>query len=194
MGTYPVLRRFTPEEYLQLERASISKNEYVDGLIYAMAGGTMEHARIVKNVDRALERQLEGGTCETGSADFKIAISDSGPYFYPDLSVICGEPELLAGGRDGAKNPVVVVEVLSKSTRKYDRDTKAVLYKEIPSIRHILLISQYSLAVEHQVRGRSGRWNAETFTGRASTVKLSAIGAELTLSAIYNKLLLPLKV
>ena len=64
MGTYPVLRRFTPEEYLQLERASISKNEYVDGLIYARAGGTMEHARIVKNVDRALERQLEGGTCE----------------------------------------------------------------------------------------------------------------------------------
>ena len=190
MGAYPVLRRFTPEEYLRLERASATRNEYIDGQIYAMAGGTMEHDTIVKNIDRALAPQLEGGPCDTWTGNFRIAVSKSGPYYYPDLSVICGEPELLDRSRDCALNPVAVFEVSSKSTRKFDRDTKVVRYQEISTIRHIVLISQYSVAVEHHFRRPRGKWRVEKLTGLSSTLALPPIGATLPLTVIYNKLAL----
>ena len=193
MGAYPVLRRFTPEEYLRLERASLSRNEYVDGMIYAMAGGTFEHDRIIKNIERELEPQLRRGTCETRSADFRIGVSRKGPYFYPDLSVICGEPEFLDSSRDCALNPVAVFEVLSKSTSKYDRETKVAGYREIPSIRHIVLISQYTVSVEHHFRLGNGKWKLQRLDDRASAVEMAGIGATLTLAGIYRRLLLHLK-
>ena len=189
MGAYPALRRFTPEEYLKFERASATKNEYIDGQIFAMAGGTIDHARISMNVAGDLRVQLKGGPCEVLPADFRIGVSDRGPYFYPDLSVICGAPELLDNSRDCALNPVVVFEVLSKSTRRYDRETKSALYREIPTLRHIVLISQSTVSVEHFFRQQLGtEWKTEKLTSRESSLVLPAIHAILALDGIYDRL------
>ena len=147
MGAYPILPRFTPEEYLRLERASRTKNEYVDGLIFAMAGATFKHDNIAVNTLVLLQNQLRGGKCSVRSADFRIATSQQGPYFYPDLSVICGKPQFLDDSLDCALNPSVVVEVLSKSTRKYDRETKVARYSEIPTLRHIVLFRSSRLTL-----------------------------------------------
>ena len=184
---YPALRRFTPDEYLELERISVTKNEFVDGLIYATAGGTLEHARIIRNIDRELTPQFAGRGCETWSSDLKIAISASGPFFYPDLSVICGEPHLLDQRRDCAMNPVVVFEVLSKSTVRYDRTTKVSRFKEVASMRHIVLVSQDSYMVEHSYRDQADEWKVKLARGKSASVGLSAIDATLTLAAIYDK-------
>ena len=190
MSAYPVLRRFTPEEYLRLERASRTKNEYVDGLIYAMAGATFSHDRIVMNATFLLQSQLRDGKCTVNSADFRIAVSQGGPYFYPDLSVICGKPKFLDDSLDCAMNPVVVVEVLSKSTRKFDRETKVERYYEVPTLRHIVLISQFAVAVEHHFRVKGGKWRTEKLETLESAVKLAAVGASLPLAAIYDRMTL----
>src|SRR5882724_9560987 len=177
MGAYPVLRRFTHEEYLRLERASQTKNEYIDGLIYSMAGGTVHHDRVLMNTLFLLQSHLRGGKCEVRSADFRIATSSEGPYFYPDLSVFCGKLQFLDSSLDCGLNPSVVVEVLSKSTKKYDRETKVVLYREIPALRHIVLISQVAVAVEHHFRMSSGKWKTEMLDDRGAKLQLTAIGA-----------------
>ena len=152
----PVIKRFTVEEYLRFERASTAKSEFVNGQIYAMAGGTSDHARIVVNMAVRLGNQLEDGDCDVWTSDFRIAVSPTGPEFYPDLSVTCGEPQFLDDTQDCALNPVVLFEVLSKSTAKYDRETKVAWYREIPAARHIVLVSQHIIAVEHYVRLSTG--------------------------------------
>ena len=189
MGAYPVLRRFTVQEYLRLERTSAARNEFIDGQIFARAGGTSEHARIVVNATVGLENQLEAGTCGVWPSDFRIAASPTGPEFYPDLSVICGEPQFLDDSRDCALNPVVLFEVLSRSTAKYDRETKAAWYREMPTVRHIVLISQYAVAVEHHFRLPNAKWKVEKLTDRAAVLKLPEIQATLTLGGIYNRVL-----
>jgi Uma2 family endonuclease len=187
MGAYPILRRFTPEEYLALERASETRNEYVDGLIYAMAGGTYKHDRLSVKLMMMLQNQFGDGNCNVCSANFRIAVSKRGPFFYPDLSVICGEPEFLDESMDCALNPSAVIEVLSKSTRKYDRETKVAHYCKIPSLRHVVLISQFTVSVEHHFRARGGKWKEEKVEDRG-VVQLAAIRAALPLSGIYENL------
>ena len=166
MGAYPVLRRFTSDEYLRLERASDTRHEFFDGLIYAMAGGTRTHDRVVMNASFLLQRQLRGGNCDVLSGNFRIAISAQGPQFYPDLSVICGQAHYLDSTTDCALNPSLVLEVLSKSTRRYDREVKVAQYKEIPAMLHIVLISQFTVDVEHHFRKAGGKWNVMEITAK----------------------------
>ena len=186
MGAYPVLRRFTSEEYLRLERASETKHEFVDGLIFAMAGGTRSHDRILMNTSFLLQSQLRGGKCDVLSGSFRIAISNNGPHFYPDLSVICGKPQFLDSTTDCALNPSVVVEVLSKSTRRYDRETKVAAYQTIPSMRHIVLISQFTVQIEHHFRAAGGKWKIQKLDDLDATLGLTAVGASLPLAGIYE--------
>lgn len=186
MGAFPVLRRFTSEEYLQLERASDTRHEYLDGLIYDMAGGTLHHDSLVVNSMVLLQNQFKSGRCAVRSPNFRIAISPTGPHFYPDLSVICGKPEFLDSTMDCALNPTVVIEVLSKSTRKYDRETKVALYREIPALRHIVLISQFAVLVERHFRTPAGKWKREKLEDRGLTLELTAVGSSLPLAGIYE--------
>ena len=186
MGAYPVLRRFTHDEYLELERASDTRSEYVDGQIYAMAGGTYQHDTLVANTIFLLQSQLKGGSCKVHTSSFRIAVSRQGPAFYPDVSMICGKPEFLDGTQDCALNPTVLIEVLSKSTRKYDSLTKLPLYQQIPVIRDILLISQFGVSVEHHFRGPRGKWIIEKLEGHSATLALKSVSASLPLSELYD--------
>src|ERR1035438_7323795 len=114
----------TPEEYLEAERKAEHRSEYLDGQLYAMAGATRVHNRITKNMWRRLDDQLEGGPCEAFGLDLKVRVATTGPYFYPDLVVVCGEPQIFDAHQDIVLNPKVVIEILSPSTESYDRGKK----------------------------------------------------------------------
>lgn len=187
-AAYPVQRKFTFQEYLKLERAALTKSEYVDGEIFAMAGGTAEHDSINVNLLVLLQNQLKGGRCRARSADLRVAVSKQGPSFYPDVSVICGDPQFLDGRRDCVLNPAVVIEVQSRSTRRYDRETKVVRYQQIPSLRHIVLVSQRTVAVEHYFRMADGSWEVQKLDNLASTLELRTLPASLLLADIYDGL------
>ena len=185
MSAYPVLRTFTLQEYLKLERASKTRNEYLDGQIYAMAGGTGDHSSLIVNTTILLGIQLRGGNCRVFSSDLRIATSENGAQFYPDLTVICGGPRYLNKSSDCALNPIVVFEVSSKSTHKYDQEIKTSYYKQMPSVRHIVLMSQDAIEVEHHFLNQE-TWAIETLRDPDATLHLAAVGATLPVSAIYE--------
>lgn len=170
-------RQYTVEDYLSLQRGVELKLEYFDGEIYAMAGGSVNHNRISRNVLTTLASQLEGTGCEAFGSDMRI-VTPSGLYTYPDASAVCGETR--RGTDEMIVNPVVLVEVLSDSTREYDRARKFDLYRSIPTLRHYVLIEQASVEVEHRCREEEGGWVAEHFDDLGQTVRL--VGADLTLS------------
>lgn len=168
-------RRFTPEEYLSLERAALEKNEYYDGEIFAMAGGTEDHNTIAASILASMLPVLRRTGCKTFGSDMKLAVTPIGPYFYPDVSVACGKSSLLDRHRDVLTNPVIIIEVLSKSTQRYDRLVKLPAYRTIPSARVILLVSQDRPAIEVWLRdNEKAEWRHTTITGLTNTLALTA--------------------
>jgi Uma2 family endonuclease len=189
MSTYPVPRLFTFREYLKIERAAVEKSEFLDGQIFAMAGGTVNHNRIALNVAAELRERLRGTECKAVTSDTRIVMSKSGPSFYPDVSVYWGPPIHLDSRRDSLLNPTLIVEVLSNSTAGYDRRVKIPRYRRIPSVESILLISQEEVTVEHLYRNPSGEWLKEVFTSLADEVDLSrACGARIGVADIYEEI------
>ncbi len=124
MASAALKLRYTPEEYLARERLAEYKSEYLDGTIFAMAGGTREHSLIAGNVHGELRMQLKSRPCETYTSDMRVLISQPGLHTYPDVTVVCGEPLFLDEKRDTLLNPAVIVEVLSPGTEVYDRGKK----------------------------------------------------------------------
>src|SRR2546425_5264216 len=127
----------TPEEYLKAERQSEFKSEYYAGQVYAMAGATPRHTRIATNFVIKLGSALAGGPCQVFNSDMRAHIPATGLYTYPDVSVVCGEPVFVQS--DNLANPIVVVEVLSKSSERNDRTTKFLDYQSVPSLKEYLL-------------------------------------------------------
>ena len=145
-------RLFTPEEYLTIERNSDFKSEYVGGKIYAMAGASLEHSIITINVAGEFYTQVKGAPCRTYSSDMRVRVSSTGLYTYPDVTVVCGEPEYLDDRGDVLLNPTVIVEVLLPSTEAYDRGEKSEHYRRLPSLTYYIVIAQDRRWVEHYAR------------------------------------------
>ena len=137
MAQAPHRVRYTRAEYIAFERSSNVKHEYLDGVIYAMAGGTPEHAAFAVNVSTLLSLALRDRPCRVHSSDLRIRVVDTGLETYPDVTVLCGRVELDAEDRNVVCNPIVVVEVTSPSTEEYDRGEKLEHYKRIPSLQEI---------------------------------------------------------
>lgn len=173
--------RITLDEYLAVERVSAVKHEFCDGQVLLMAGGSPRHNAISANVSFALVGALRGGPCRAYSSDQRVATGD-GLYTYADAVVICGEVAL--GPEQTAKNPLVLVEVLSDSTREYDRGEKLDRYRSIASLRHVLLVEQARLDVEHWYRTDSG-WERRLYTDPGDRVPVPEAGASLSLADIY---------
>src|SRR5215471_2519866 len=133
--------RYTRAEYIAFERSSNSKHEYLDGAIYAMAGGSREHAMIAGNVITLLNVALRGHPCAVHSSDLRIRVLDTGLETYPDATVVCGRAQMDPDDAHVVLNPVVVVEVTSPSSEEYDRGEKLEHYKQIPSLREVVLVS-----------------------------------------------------
>ena len=180
------------EEWLEAERASAEgRSEYVDGEVFAMTGASAEHNTIVMNIGRELSIQLKGRPCQVYANDMKVLIRSANAGKYPDLVAFCGEPELLDGRRDVLLNPSLLVEVLSDSTEAYDRGDKFALYRQIPSLREYLLVSQGRVLVELFTRGDDGRWVLADYRSLNDRVPLPSLDCTLDLAEIYDKVALP---
>ncbi|MFY9973812.1 MAG: Uma2 family endonuclease [Chromatiaceae bacterium] len=180
------------EEWLEAERASAEgRSEYVDGEVFAMTGASAEHNTIVMNIGRELSIQLKGRPCQVYANDMKVLIRSASAGKYPDLVAFCGEPELLDGRRDVLLNPSLLVEVLSNSTEAYDRGDEFALYRQIPSLREYLLVSQSRVLVELFSRGDDGRWVLADYRSLNDRVPLPSLDCTLDLAEIYDKVVLP---
>lgn len=185
--TMPARRLFTPDEYLILERRSEFKSEYFDGEIFAMSGATLAHNRIAGNLFMEIGLQLKGRPCQHFMSDMRVGVTARGPYFYPDVSVVCGKPQLRDNTKDCLMNPVVIVEVLSPSTESYDRTQKFTSYQRIATLTDFLLVSQVEPRIEHYTRQRTGGWLLNTISGLDSKLSVPSIGCELLPSRIYEQ-------
>ena len=186
MAAEPI-QRLTALEYLDLERRSPERHEYLDGTMYAMSGASEPHNTVVANIGTELNLQMRGRPCRVYIADMRVATSPEGPFYYPDVVALCGQPELLDKELDTLVNPMVVVEVLSPSTEGYDRGEKFARYRRIPTLVEYLLVSQTAMHIERFSRDPEGRWVLSDYTAREDELELPAIGCTLALSAIYDK-------
>jgi Uma2 family endonuclease len=175
---------YTFREYLELEASANVKHEYFNGEIYAMAGGTPQHAALSAAVVAALFPQLRGGSCRVYTSDLKVRVLATGLTTYPDVTVVCGELRTDPESALIAVNPKVLIEVLSDSTAAYDRGEKLEHYKQIESLQAVLLFSQTSRRAELHERSARG-FRTEVISGD-QRVLLPYIGAELSLAAIYS--------
>ena len=173
-------------EYLAFERASEIKHEYIEGEIYAMAGASREHNLICTSVSFILYGQLRGKKCEIYPSDMRVKIQAAGRYTYPDISIVCGEPEFADGKFDTLLNPVVLIEVLSDSTEAYDRGDKFQHYRQIASLQHYLLISQNQARIESYTRKTDGTWIFMDTVGLQASLKLDSIQCTIPLAGIYE--------
>jgi Uma2 family endonuclease len=192
MSSLAVQPRYTPQEYLALERAATEKSEYVNGEIYAMAGTSKRHNRITVNLLRKLSTQLDGRPCEAYIIDIRVKVSETGMYTYPDLTVICGDVQVEDDHEDILLNPTLIVEVLSPSTEAYDRGEKFAHYRKIPSLTDYLLVAQDRIHVEHFVR-QGNQWLLSEYDDLEAAFDLTAIGCRLTLRDIYDKITWPIE-
>lgn len=177
----------TPEQYLEIERKAEFKSEYFNGEMFAMSGAREPHVLISSNANGELHQQLRKRPCRAYTADMRIRVSPSGLYTYPDISVVCGEPQFLDEDRDTLLNPTVIVEVLSESTEAYDRGQKFELYRSVASLSEYLLISSLRISAELFTRQADGRWILTARTSLEESIELESIGCRLLLADLYEK-------
>lgn len=181
------IQRMTPEEYLAFERQSPEKHEYWGGEIFAMSGASERHNVIALNIGTELNLQLRGRPCRVYANDMRVAPDALGPFAYPDVVALCGEPRLLDGERDTLLNPAVIVEVLSPTTEAFDRGDKFESYRRIESLATYLLVSQGRMRIERFERQPDDHWLLSDYTLPEQEVELPSIGCKLALAAVYDK-------
>ena len=179
------LSYISPADYLALERASDVKHEYYKGEIFAMSGASVAHNKVFSNFFGELAYQLKGKECKPFGSDLRIHIPSNSLYTYPDILVICGEIEKTDDTFDTVTNPVILVEILSPSTRDYDRGTKFTLYRDISSLREYILIDSERVSIEHFYINKAGNWELCEYKTPADEVNIASIGCTLKASDVY---------
>lgn len=190
MSSQPRIR-LTPEEYLAIERQAEYKSEYVNGEVFAMAGGSKRHNLITVNVSSSLHAQLRKRDCVVFSSDQRIKVSATGLYTYPDVSVVCGETQYDDSRQDTLLNPVVLIEVLSKSTEGYDRNEKFAHYRKLESLTQYVLVAQSRVHVESYLRQTSDAWLLTETDQIDQFIEIPALNCTLALADIYEKVAFP---
>ncbi len=186
MAALRQLRTFTPDEYLAVETQADYKSEYYQGQIYAMAGGTIRHSQIAINVIIDLSSALADKPCQVFNSDLRLNVQPNGLYAYPDVMVICGKVELLSGRQDTVTNPVLIVEVLSESTRDYDMTFKFELYRALPTLEHYVLVDSDKAFVRYFRKLGDGQWLMQEWTHMVDVLDLTPLDAQLALAQIYR--------
>lgn len=187
MGLPAKVKKFTPLEYLALERSADYRSEYFRGEIFAMAGGSPRHSQLKTNLIIAAGTPLRGHTCTLYDSDLRILVSPTGLYTYPDASIVCGPLELADGQKDVVVNPTVLFEVLSDSTEAYDRGQKFANYRQIESLQEYVLVSQSEVLVERFQRNPDNTWTLTESRGIDSQLALNSVGIAIPLREIYDK-------
>lgn len=174
-------------EYIEIEKETQTKHEYHDGEIFAMAGGTIEHGIISGNIFGEIKFALRRNEkdCIALNSDVKLYIQSSNKFLYPDAMVVCAEIERSENKASAIVNPVVIVEVLSKTTESYDRGDKFFIYKEIPALQEYILVDQYKAQVEIYSR-KSDLWSINRISGLEQQLSISSLGISIDLVNIYE--------
>ena len=176
----------TPEDYLEFERASEIKHEYFGGEVFAMSGASANHSTIAGNAFASLHAQLRRQPCRVYQNDMRVK-TRSVLYTYPDVSVVCGEPQFEDRVVDTLLNPTLIIEVLSPSTERYDRGKKFQHYRTIESLQEYVLIAQDSVLVERYLRQPNNEWLLSEFAGMDAVLELPSIRCRLALADMYEK-------
>ncbi len=176
------LHHYTLGEYVELEDSSIVRHEFLDGSIYAMAGGTPEHAAMAGAIMAMLGSQMNG--CRVYSSDLRVRVLATGLATYPDVTVVCGPSERDPESNSHVTNPTMLVEVLSNATQDYDRGEKLDHYKKIPSLKSVVLVDHTKPAVVVWTRSQGDVWNNEAY-GPGAMIAFDSVGAQVSLDAIY---------
>ena len=140
-------QKYSVEEYLEMEKAATEKHEYYQGEIFAMAGPKFQHVVIAGNVFGQLKNKLKGKPCQPLGSDMRVHVPKNTLFTYPDISVVCGSPEFLNNDEWNLLNPTVIIEVLSPSTRNYDRGDKFNLYRDIPTLKEYILVDSQTISI-----------------------------------------------
>ncbi len=177
--------RLNTAQYFPLEELADERHELINGTLYAMAGGTPEHSRVASAITVAVGSQLRGKPCRPVSSDLRVYVKHD-TVLYPDVTVICGPVERLPGPGSAVTNPIIVFEVLSPSTAKWDREGKSRLYREIPSLQAIVLVDPERPLVETIERQPDGTWLHRQYISLDDIVPLPAIDATLPLADLYE--------
>lgn len=172
------------EEYLLLEAHGDAKHEFLQGQVYAMAGGTFNHARIAGNLFASLRQLLRGKPCQPMNSDMRVH-TPSGLDTYPDVSVYCGQPEL-SDKQTSLLNPILLVEVLSPSTHEYDRSSKFAHYRSMPGLQDYLLVDPEAVSVEHFHRLKRDEWLLRVYSQLDDVLVLDTLGISLPLRDFYD--------
>ena len=182
------LSTYTYEDYLALEADSNEKLEFHGGYIIAMAGGTPEHGLIAGNFIGAVNQSLREAdkNCSTFTSDVKVHIASANRGFYPDASIVCGPFEKSEKDPKAITNPILILEVLSESTQALDRGTKFTHYRQLPSLKEYVLISQEEASVDTYFRRENGLWEIRTIMGLNEHVELKSIACTLAMEEIYR--------
>lgn len=175
--------KWTVEEYLAYEEEAGIRHEYIDGEIYAMTGGTPDHSGIAANGVGELRSQLRGKPCRVFTSDLKVKVSEI-KYLYPDFSVICGDIQYADEKKVMVTNPILVAEVISDASEKYDKITKNEYYRSLPSLNYHLIIDQNRVHVQLYTLQDNG-WLLQEFTQREQSIPLDAIDVTLSVDELY---------
>ena len=185
--------KLTHEQYFALEEKSETRHEYYQGEIFDLAGGSVNHNRIILNFSHYTIEKLRKNSCELFFTDIKVWIEAVDLFTYPDILIICGAPQFYQQRDDTVLNPVLIAEVLSESTKSYDRGDKFYFYRQIPTLKHYLLIDQYSPHVEYFRLGEDGHWILSEFSDLNDRLEISEPDFSLSLKEIYQKVSFKIK-
>jgi len=186
MSTQPV-PHLTFDQYLEIERAAEFRSEYLQGQMYAMAGASRNHGRILANAMGSLWEQLRGRECEAAATDLRIYSALAGISLYPDIVVTFGPDKFHDKLFDTLVDATAIIEVLSPSTRNFDRGEKFRYYRTLPSFAEYLLLAQDAIRAEHHARQPDGSWLFREFTGPGDVIDLKSIGCRLPLEVLYER-------
>jgi phenylacetic acid degradation protein len=180
-------RTFTIEDYLREEEGSNQRHEYYQGEIFLMSGAKADHNIIIVNLLFSLKTKLNGSPCEVFNADQRVHVQQNTLFTYPDLSIVCGEPEYYNNDTLNLTNPAVIVEVLSPSTKNYDRGDKMRLYQDLPSLREYIMVDSQAVLVEHFAKDEQNEWVLKKYDRLDDNFLVGTAGVCLSLAEIYEK-------
>ncbi|MBC7937410.1 MAG: Uma2 family endonuclease [Rhizobacter sp.] len=182
----PKYNFITAEEYLEQERGAFEKHEYYQGEVFAMSGTSLEHVIIARNLTIAIGNKLQGKSCQPYGSGLCTHIPPNILYAYPDLSIICGKPELTDNHFDTATNPTVIIEILSPATRNYDMGIKFKLYRDIPTLKEYILIDSENMYVEKHTRQPDNTWLLSEIKNINEQLNIESVQISIALTAIYD--------
>ncbi len=179
-------QKFSIEEYLEMENAAVEKHEYYKGEIFSMPGSKVPHNEISGNLYFALRKKLQGKKCKPYNSDQRIHIESNTLFTYPDISIVCGEIITLNNDNWNILNPTVIIEVLSPSTRNYDRGEKFKLYRYIPKLKEYILADSESIHIEVFRLNETNHWELEEYNSITDFLQVKAVNESILISEIYE--------